>query len=384
MKADHFDLTVVGAGPAGLMACEVLSAAGLRVLLIDRKSSPGRKFLLAGRGGLNLTHAEPLEKLLTRYGHSRERLQSAISAFPPQALIEWCNGLGIETFEGTSGRIFPKGLKASPLLRNWLRRLQTLGVTFKGGTEWPGFDGTPAILALGGASWPEMGSNGSWASAFRERDITVIPFAASNCRQGIDWSKAFVEKHAGAFVKNVTVSHAGQSIRGEMIIASNGIEGTPIYALAASIRASPSEQLRLDLKPDMSSAQVAARLQQRPKSESFNNRYRKALSLSPAAIGLMREANTSDPKDVRLNLNGHTDLKRAISTAGGVCWSEIDGDFRLKKFPDVQVIGEMIDWEAPTGGYLLQACFAMGYAAAQARLAIMRREGFLPRLSSQP
>jgi predicted Rossmann fold flavoprotein len=384
MGEKSFDVTIVGAGPSGLMACEVLAQAGLRVLLIDRKSSPGRKFLLAGRGGLNLTHAEPIEQLLANYGSSADRMADTIRAFPPEAVVSWCRSLGIETFTGSSGRIFPQGMKASPLLRNWLRRLEMLGVVFSSKTCWTDFEPKPTILSLGGASWPEMGSNGAWLHRFEEAGIGVTPFSASNCRQGIDWNAAFAAKHAGQFIKNVRVSHSGVAVDGEIVIAKDGIEGTPIYALAGAIRENPDEPLIIDVKPDLTTENVERRLQQRPTSESFSNRYRKALNLSPAAISLVKEGKTRNPKNIRLKLNGKTDLRRAISSAGGVKWSEIDSHYRLKKYPHIQVIGEMIDWDAPTGGYLLQACLSMGYYAAKMHLAFMHPQELLQRPSIQP
>ncbi len=367
------DITVVGAGPAGLMACEVLAHAGLKVRLMDHKLQPGRKFLLAGRGGLNLTHSEPLPQLLGRYGAARGYLAAPIDSFPPNAVTSWCHGLGIETFIGSSGRVFPKGLKASPLLRNWLRRLGDLGVTFEPGNRWSHFSDAPTILALGGASWPEMGSDAAWVNIFAEHKIAVTPFVASNSRQRVAWSQIMVEKHAGAFVKNVALSHHEQTARGDIVISKDGIEGTPVYALSASLRDHPEEPLLIDLKPDVSQPNVDERLTRQRSKDSFSTRYRKALGLQPAAIALLKECKSNNPKLLVVKTEGPVELRRAISSAGGVSWDEIDENFCLRRFPNTQVIGEMLDWDAPTGGYLLQACFAMGYYAAKRRLAIMNR-----------
>ncbi|MGL4591258.1 MAG: NAD(P)/FAD-dependent oxidoreductase, partial [Aestuariivirga sp.] len=212
-------ITVAGAGPAGLMAAEVLAQAGHRVTIIDHMAAPARKFLLAGRGGLNLTHSEPLEQLLGRYGEARSRLEPAIRAFPPEALIAWANGLGVETFVGTSGRVFPKAMKASPLLRAWLRRLDSLGVELRTRTEWPGFDGTPTILAFGGASWPHLGSNASWLPLFEAAGIRVNPFKPANSRFLVNWSPIFRDRFAGTPVKNVALTYAGHRVRGEVMIS---------------------------------------------------------------------------------------------------------------------------------------------------------------------
>ncbi len=365
MAGDGIDVRVVGAGPAGLMAAEVLATGGLRVKIIDHHRQPARKFLLAGRGGLNITHSEPLEQLLNRYGDARAFLEPAIRAFPPEALRLWCGGMGIETFVGSSGRIFPDGMKASPLLRAWLRRLEGLGVTRKTPQAWTGFDDVPTILAMGGASWPELGSDAAWVRLFNDAGIDVAPMSASNSRQRVAWSREFTGRFAGQPVKNVAVSVAGGApVRGELLIAEDGIEGGAVYAMARHLRA-PGTSLQIDLKPDLSAQQVAERLS-RPRGKDSRSTYlRKTLNLSPAAIALMRETGGENPKQVMLSVQGPVDIRRAISTAGGVARHEVDSHFRLLKQPGTWVAGEMLDWDAPTGGYLLQACMATARWAAQ-------------------
>jgi uncharacterized flavoprotein (TIGR03862 family) len=360
------DIRVVGSGPAGLMVAEVLAERGAKVTIIDHHASPARKFLLAGRGGLNLTHSEPLEKLLTRYGPAQSHLEPIIRAFPPDALREWCHGLGIETFVGSSGRVFPKGLKASPLLRAWLRRLDGLGVQLKLREQWKGFDSAPTILALGGASWPELGSDGSWRSIFEKAGIAVTPFAASNVRLPMAWSDIFAEKFAGHPIKNVSATCGNQTVRGEIMIARDGLEGGAIYSLSTVTRQQAKPELFIDLKPDLTSEAIAQRLQRPRGKDSRSNFLRKTFNLSPAAIALMREAGSENPKHVLLRATGQGELRRAISTAGGVAWSEIGPGLQLLKHPTTYIVGEMVDWDAPTGGYLLQASMAMGRWAGRA------------------
>ena len=233
------------------MAAEVLAGSGARVILIDHMPAPARKFLLAGRGGLNLTHSEPLDAFLARYGEARGRLEPAIRAFPPEALIAWASGLGIETFVGSSGRVFPKAMKASPLLRAWLRRLDSLGVTLRSRTEWAGFEGIPTILAMGGASWPHLGSDAKWVPVLQAAGIMVHPFKPANSRFLVNWSKIFRERFAGTPVKNVALSYAGHRVRGELMISQDGIEGGAIYALSKGMREKPGHPLMIDLRPDL-------------------------------------------------------------------------------------------------------------------------------------
>jgi uncharacterized flavoprotein (TIGR03862 family) len=389
---------VVGAGPAGLAAAEVLAGAGVSVVIHERMPNPARKFLLAGRGGLNLTHSEPLDDFLTRYGAACEQLEPAIRAFPPEALRAWCEGLGVETFIGSSGRVFPKSMKASPLLRAWLARLASLKVQLVARSRWTGWEGEnpvfegPAgrrmekpdvtVFALGGGSWPRLGSDGSWQDAFIARGAEVEPLRPSNSGFLATWSDIFKSKFAGEPLKRALFSFDGREARGEAMITRHGIEGGAIYALSSVLRdaidAKGSAVLEIDLLPDIPSEALITRLSGGAK-ESLANRLRKA-SLSPAAASLLREdvfgaALPSNPaslaeriKAVRIRLTGISAMDRAISTAGGVNWESLNSDFSLKADPAIFVCGEMLDWEAPTGGYLLQACFATGRAAANGAL----------------
>ena len=400
---------VIGSGPAGLMAAERLAGAGVAVTVYDRMASPARKFLLAGRGGLNLTHSEPLEDLLGRYSCADATLRAAIEAFPPAQVRIWCEALGQETFVGTSGRVFPKAMKASPLLRAWLRRLQGAGVGFAMRHRFVGWqdgalafvrpDGAvvidrpdAAVLALGGASWPRLGSDGGWVAALAAAGVTVVPLRAANCGFVAPWSEPFHARRAGAPLKRIAVTFEGRTVRGEAIITAEGLEGGAIYALSAPLREAIALRgeavLTIDLRPDIVEADFAARIACRRSKESLSNSLRKTAKLSAAAIELVREAAARDgvrlggllPPDlarlvkaVPVRLTGIAAIARAISTAGGVSFEEVDGHFMLRKLPGVFVAGEMLDWDAPTGGYLLQAAFATGVAAAAGAIAWMAR-----------
>lgn len=399
-------VAVVGAGPAGLMAAESAAKAGHHVTIIEQMPSAGRKLLMAGRGGLNLTHSEPIESFLGRYGAGREPLETAIRAFPPETLVAWVNELGQETFVGTSGRIFPRAMKASPLLRAWLARLAALGVDMRlrhrllklraekhvvvadavgARVE---IQADAIVLALGGASWPRLGSDGHWADILAQRGIDVRPFAPSNSSVAIAWGPEFTQRHAGAPLKRIAVSCAGQTSRGEAIVTTSGLEGGAIYALSPTIRAALARDaaavLRLDLRPDISVEALATRLGSARKGDSRANILRKAARLSPAAVAVLRDAVAnalpSEPaalaaliKAVPLQTRALGDITTAISTAGGVAWPGIDGHFMLRKLPGIFCAGEMLDWEAPTGGYLLQACFATGRAAGLGAAAYLTR-----------
>ena len=362
-------VSVYGAGAAGLMAAEVLAKAGLKVAVHDHRPAPARKFLMAGRGGLNLTHSEPLPVFLSRYGETRARLEPAINAFSPQDVIDWANGLGAETFVGSSGRVFPKAMKASPLLRAWLTRLGQLGVTFHARSPWQGFDGGLGICAFGGASWPHLGSDANWVGRFRGRGITVNEFRPSNGRAVVAWSPAFADRYAGTPLKTLALSYNGHRAMGEIVISRQGVEGGAIYALSRFIRDEPGHPLIVDLKPGLTDEHVAERLA-RPRGKlSRANFLRRVLKLEPAAVSLMRETGAEDPKRVAVKVQGLEGLARAISSVGGVSWQDIGPDYGLRAVPGWFVAGEMIDWEAPTGGYLLQACFSTGVAAARGLLA---------------
>jgi hypothetical protein len=391
------DVLIVGAGPAGLIAAEKLSGQGHRVVIHDRMPSPARKFLLAGRGGLNLTHSEPMEAFFDRYGKAAERLAPMLDAFPPSALRAWCEGLGQETFVGTSGRIFPKAMKASPLLRAWLGRLAAQSVVLKPRSRWLGFDNAggsrfaspdgetcvrprATLLAMGGASWPGLGSDGGWVQPLVEKGVAVQPLTPANVGFSIAWSDFFRTRFAGEPLKRIEFSIDGRFIFGEAIVTLEGIEGGGLYALGPVIREAlalaGAARITLDLRPDVSALALAARLKSPRGKESFSNILRKRCGLSPVAAALLREAHPAPStlpatelaeliKAVPLTITGVRPIDRAISSAGGVRWSEIAEDMMLKRLPGVFVAGEMIDWEAPTGGYLLQACFATGVAAAE-------------------
>ncbi len=393
------EVIVVGAGPAGLAAAELLAQAGVGVTIHERMPNPARKFLLAGRGGLNLTHSEPLDAFLDRYENAREHLEPTIRAFTPDNLRQWCEGLGIETFVGSSGRIFPTQMKASPLLRAWLARLGELGVRLEARSRWTGWDGDAltfdaagvtrtekpdaAIFALGGASWPRLGSDGSWQAAFASRGAEIEPLRPSNSGFVTGWSDVFKAKSAGEPIKHALFRFGDREARGEAIVTSYGVEGGAIYALSSALReaiaASGAATMEIDLMPDTTIDAIAAKLASHPK-DSMANRLRKA-GLSPASASLIREdeAGPTLPashaevarriKGVRIRLTGAAPIDRAISTAGGISWASLNADYSLKMDPRTFVAGEMLDWEAPTGGYLLQACVATGRAAAKGVLA---------------
>ena len=396
-------VAVIGGGPAGLMAAERLAEAGVAVTVYDSMASVGRKFLLAGRGGLNLTHSEPLEEFLRRYSPPDRHLRAAIEAFPPQRVRAWCEALGQETFVGTSGRVFPRAMKASPLLRAWLRRLRGEGVAFAmrhrfvewrdGALAFARPDGTTVtdtpdatVLALGGASWPRLGSDGGWVAALAGAGVAVAPLRPANCGFLAQWSQPFRHRRAGAPLKRIAVTFEERTVRGEAMITADGIEGGAIYALSAPLREAIALRgeavLHIDLRPDVTEADLAAHIARGRKKESLSTALRKTAKLSPASIDLLREAaarngiRLGDPpelarliKAVPIHLAGIAGIARAISTAGGVSFAEIDDNFMLRKLPGVFVAGEMLDWEAPTGGYLLQASFATGLAAAAGAIA---------------
>ncbi len=402
-------VAVIGAGPAGLMAAEALAQGGARVTIYERMPSAGRKFLLAGRGGLNLTHSEELSRFLTRYGAATPHLRAAIEAFPPAAVRAWSEGLGQETFVGSSGRVFPKAFKTSPLLRAWLRRLDGAGVELKLRHCWIGWDergkamfdapegrataqADAMVLALGGASWPRLGSDGGWVDVLGNAGVVVAPLCPANCGFIVQWSDIFRERFEGQPLKRIELSFGGQSVRGEAIITARGLEGGGIYALSAPLRdaiaASGEAVLHIALRPDLSIDELQRRLEAPRNKQSLSTFLRKTVNLSPPAIGLLHEAIAATPERftemdaaglaalinaVPVRLAGVAPLDRAISTAGGVLFDEIDGVGMLRRRPGVFVAGEMLDWEAPTGGYLLQASFATGVSAARGALAWLAR-----------
>jgi uncharacterized flavoprotein (TIGR03862 family) len=395
-------IAVLGGGPAGLMAAETLARAGASVTVYDRMPAVGRKFMLAGRGGLNLTHSEPFEQFIQRYGPAADWLAPALRAFPPDALRAWASDLGQETFVGSSGRVFPSAFRATPLLRAWLARLGQLGVTSRVRHEWLGWTGagelrfaTPqgefttspdaTVLAFGGASWPRMGSTGTWTGIVRTAGIEVTTLTPANSGFVVDWSDHFRSRFAGVPLKNVRLSCNGQTVRGEAMITNDGIEGGAVYALGAAIRTvitrDGSADLRLDLHPDLTHEVLASKLAKRRKGDSLTTAL-KRVGLPPVAIALAHEvgaaAEASHLKSLSLELLRPTSIDRAISTAGGIPQTEVNEQFGLQKVPGVFVAGEMLDWEAPTGGYLLQACFSTGVAAAQGALKWLEGESSSP------
>ena len=388
---------VVGGGPAGLIAAEVLARAGVTVTVYDSMPSVGRKFMLAGHGGLNITHTEERSAFIARYGSSADRLAPMLDVFGPDDLRAWCADLGEPTMVGSSGRVFPQSFRATPLMRAWLARLAELGVVIERRQRWTGWSGTAldfggaevhsdvTLFALGGASWPHLGSDGAWVKLFRGRGVDVRPLRAANVGVAVDWSNLFADRFQGMPLKNVSVSVRGaRSVRGDAMVTRTGLEGGPVYALGAAIRAGLDADvtcvLEVDLRPDLTHERLAARLAQRRAKSSGSDWLRRSIGLDPVAIALLRESGKgalpSDPalmaalvKAVPVLANGTMPIKRAISTAGGIAWTEVDQSLMLRAIPGTFVAGEMLDWEAPTGGYLLQASFSTGVVAAKGALA---------------
>lgn len=406
---DIFDLppskavAIIGGGPAGLMAAEVIASAGHSVSVYDAMPSVGRKFLLAGVGGMNITHAEATEDFCARYSANSQFI-STLKQFDGQALRNWVHGLGIDTFVGTSGRVFPADMKAAPLLRAWLHRLRELRVKIYPRHRWMGFGknselnfstlengstiirsvvADAVILALGGASWQRLGSDGAWVSLLRERDINVNELVPSNCGFDFSWSEIIRSQHAGAPLHGVGLSCVdsqgmSRSILSEAIISDYGIEGTGVYALSKYLRESLAQNgsalLNIDLLPDLTSEKIIQRLNKPREKNSLSNFLRKQLNLAPAKLALLRELTTKQTfenppllalaiKKLSITLTATRPIDEAISSAGGVNFKELNPHFMLKKLPGIFCAGEMLDWDAPTGGYLLTGCFASGRAA---------------------
>jgi uncharacterized flavoprotein (TIGR03862 family) len=401
MSSPPKNVAVIGAGPAGLMAAEALAQGGATVTIYDAMPSAGRKFLMAGRGGLNLTHSESLPQFLARYREAAPHLQAAIEAFPPNALREWSEALGQETFIGSSGRVFPKAFKASPLLRAWLRRLDSMGVKLALRHRWIGWDEnrhlrfqTPdgprtveagaTVLALGGASWPRLGSDGSWVETLAAKGVKISRLRPANSGFTVAWSDIFRDRFEGQPLKGVALTSGRNTVRGECVVTRTGIEGGAIYVLSADLRevidGSGRAILHIALRSDLKTKDLIAKLSALKGKQSLSNFLRKAASLSPVAIGLLQEAakasgvslSSLSPADlaglinaVPIELTSIAPIARAISTAGGIAFDELDPDYMLRRLPGVFAAGEMLDWEAPTGGYLLQASFATGAAAGR-------------------
>ncbi|MBI1204710.1 MAG: TIGR03862 family flavoprotein [Rhodopseudomonas sp.] len=385
----------------------MLAQAGVAVTVYDQMASVGRKFLLAGRGGLNLTHSENIDAFLARYDGLAPQLRQAIETFPPSALRAWSDGLGQPTFIGSSGRVFPTTLKTSPLLRAWLKRHADLNVTFALRHRWTGWDEAGqlrfihdgseivarpdvTVLALGGASWPKLGSDGDWSDFLTARGVAIAPLRPSNCGFTVDWTDKF-RAFEGQPLKPLTVGFEGRTVRGELMVTRDGLEGGAIYALSGPLRDAIDKTgkatITIDLSPDLSVAALIAKLDQPRGKQSLSNVLRKAARLTGPATGLLHEASlafgkplsslkTQDLaaliKAVPVHLTGTQPIAKAISSAGGIAFAELDDDFMLTKCPGVFAAGEMLDWEAPTGGYLLQASFATGMAAARGALMWLR------------
>ena len=403
-ETDRPDVAVIGAGPAGLMAAERLSAAGLVVVVFDAMATPGRKFLMAGRGGLNLTHSEPLERFIPRYGPQAERFRTYLARFSPEDLRRWADELGSETFIGSSGRVFPRELKASRLLRAWLLRLAGQGAELRLRHRWQGWSGErlvfqdavgrsqyvqpkATVLALGGASWPKLGSDGAWLPRLRNKGIAVHTMLPSNCGFDIDWSAHLRDKVAGQPFKNIALQFGQMRLRGEVMVTRYGIEGGPVYALSAAIRdrlaQGETTTLHLDLKPDLPVAALAQRLAARRHGQSLSQYLKKDLHLSAAAYVLLREVAGVMPtepgnlaallKALPLAVQRSRPIEQAISSAGGIDFASLTDDLMLRQLPGVFACGEMLDWEAPTGGYLLQGCFSTAAIAADGVLTWLQR-----------
>lgn len=395
---------IIGGGPAGLMAAEALLAAGIQVDLYDSMPSVGRKFLMAGRGGLNITHSEPLAPFLARYGDSKAIIATWLAAFGPQALRDWVHGLGVETFIGTSGRVFPAEMKAAPMLRAWLHRLRAQGLRIHVRHRWTGwtpdnalvFD-TPngettiqadaTVLALGGGSWPQLGSDGSWQDMLRGKGVALAPLVPSNCGFEIVWSDHLRGRFAGAALKNIAASFNGVTRQGEAIVTEHGIEGGLIYALSAQLRDEIARighaTLQLDLLPQHATEGVAVALAKRG-SRSLSSHLKSSLSLSGVKAALIHEGISATERDdpvmlaarikvLPLHLIATRPMAEAISSAGGVKFDALDEDLMVKARPGLFCAGEMLDWEAPTGGYLLTACFASGLVAGRGAAAWLNR-----------
>jgi uncharacterized flavoprotein (TIGR03862 family) len=394
-KPSSRSVAIIGGGPAGLMAAETLLARGHAVDIYDSKPSLGRKLLMAGKSGLNLTHSEDYESLRTRFGDRTDRLEPSLRLFGPDEIRAWANGLGIELFTGSSGRVFPTAMKASPLLRAWLRRLAAGGARTHMRHRWTGWadDGalmfeTPAgdvhapaeavVLALGGASWPRLGSDGAWTDILRDRGLEPTPFKPANCGFTVEWTQHFRDRFAGEPVKSCTLSIDGVSARGDFVVTAAGIEGGAVYSVSAALRdrvaAKGAAMLLVDLAPDRDPERLLRALSRPRGKRSLANFLRQAAGLDGVKAGLLRERlpaksfETSRTiakaiQSLGILVSGTRPLEEAISTAGGLAFEDLTEGLMISALPGVFAAGEMLDWEAPTGGYLLTACLATGRGA---------------------
>ncbi len=380
--AEPIDGLVIGAGPAGLMAAEVMAAAGRRVVVCEAKATPARKFLMAGKSGLNVTKAEGIAPFVAHY-NAPDWLSPMLADFGPNDVQDWCRGLGQEVFTGSTGRVFPRAMKASPLLRAWLARLAASGVQLRTRWRWAGFAGddlrfeTPegarllrpaaTVLALGGASWARLGSDGAWVPWLAARGVEIAPFQPANMGFGVDWSP-HMARHFGQPIKGAALTAGDQRVRGEFVISARGLEGGGIYAISRALR--DGATLQVDLMPDVDGPALAKRLAAMRKGESLANRLRKLGLSAPAAALVMEFGRNLDParaiKALDVPLTGPRPMDEAISVAGGIMQTAVTGDLQLRAIPNTFACGEMLDWEAPTGGYLLTACWATGFRAGTA------------------
>lgn len=397
------DVAIIGGGPTGLMAAEALIDQDLDVHIYDAMPSLGRKFLMAGKSGLNLTHGEDFSVFLNRFGIAEKRLTPSLQDFGPQEIQNWAQELGIETFVGTSGRVFPKDFKAAPLLRAWLHRLRENGVTIHVRHKWTGwkkdklnFD-TPngpvqveaqaTLLALGGGSWPKLGSDGSWTAALQDKGIPIAPLRPANCGFDVEWSDHLKSKFAGAALKSVRLSFANQTANGDVTITNTGIESGPVYTLSAPLRDAIEKNgpaiLTIDLLPDKTVDHVRNALSHPRGKKSMATHLKRTVKIDGIKAALLRECLDKETfsapdrlaaglKAVPLRLTQPRPLAEAISSAGGVKLDALDNRFMLKHVPGVFCAGEMLDWEAPTGGYLLSACFATGRTTGSAIAAYLK------------